>query len=464
MEREFSALMIAKAFPPEAAVGVHRMVGLCKQLVEHRWAVTVVTATPGKGTPLDNDLLAAVPKTVRVVRASTPDLPAIAARMLKRRRSPSSVKNDPPQPESGETSESDEQSRSRLRLLTDWLSWWLHVPDGCTGWFVPAVWAGTRVGIRRRPSVVFSSAPVWTGHVVAAVLARALRVPLVADFRDPWCGSAFRNVPYSAHQRFDSLLERFVVKTARKITCAWDGIRCHLVDHYPQKAADISTVLNGFDPEFLETAAPIHLDSQRRVFLHTGSFYGPRSPLPLLSAAEQLRNNATVSRGMVFALVGQESYGERPLEQLVRNHGVQDLFRIMPRVSHREAVSLLKGADVAMLFGQSGNESLASIPGKAFEYIGANKPVLAIGAGKEVCRVMREGGCRVWEASAEKPAEIAATLIDIMGFLAQNGHDVPQDTRACERFTRARMAADLESVLLSAAREHRSGHKPQGTR
>jgi len=454
MEREFSALMIAKAFPPEAAVGVHRMVGLCKHLVEHHWTVTVVTAAPGQGTLLDNELMAAVPETVRVVRASAPDLPAIAARMLKRRRSPSFAKKDSLQPEIGKTSESDGRSRSRLKKSADWLSWWLHVPDGCTGWFVPAVWAGMRVGIRGRPSVIFSSAPMWTGHVAAALLARSLRVPLVADFRDPWCGSEFHKVPYSAHRRLDSLLERFVVKTARKITCAWDGIRRHLAERYPQKAADISTVLNGFDPDLMAAAVPVRLDSQRRVFLHTGSFYGPRSPLPLLSAARQLRSNETVAKGLVFALVGPESYGGRPLKELVRDHGVEDMFRIVPPVPHREAVSLLKGADVAMRFGQSGNESLASIPGKVYEYIGANKPVLSIGAGEEVCRVMREGGCRVWEASAERPAEIASALIDIMGFLAQDGHGFHQDTRASDQFTLSRMAADLESVLISAVKQH----------
>jgi glycosyltransferase involved in cell wall biosynthesis len=291
--------------------------------------------------------------------------------------------------------------------------------------------------------------------VAAALLARALRVPLVTDFRDPWCGSSFRRVPYAAHRRIDSLLERFVVKTSRKITCAWDGIRRQLVERYPQKAADISTVLNGFDRDFIEAASPVRLDSQRRVFLHTGSFYGPRSPLPLLLAAQQLQSQPTIAAGAAFALIGPESYRGRRLEELVRDYGVQDMFRIMPQVPHREAVSLLKGADVAMLFGQSGNESLASIPAKAFDYIGAGKPVLAIGAGEEVCRVMREGGCRVWEASAEKPAEIASTLIDIMGFLAHNGHALHHNANPSNQFTRSRMAADLADVLISAAREPR---------
>jgi hypothetical protein len=462
MKPALSALIVTSVFPPEAAVGVHRTVGLCKRLVENGWTVTVVTAVPAKGAQLDNHLLAGVPETVRVLRASAPDLPAIAARILKPRRTRGAAANDSASPQGGEAATTDQSTPSRMKRCVDWLSLWLHVPDGCTGWLVPAVWTGLLADLRHRPNVIFSTAPVWTGHVAAAVLSRMLRVPLVADFRDPWCGSAFRKVPYSAHRRFDSALERFVVKTARKITCAWDGIHRHLLERYRQREPDISTVLNGFDPDFMASIAPVQLDSRRRVFLHTGSFYGPRSPLPLLSAAQRLRDDPMIAGEAVFALVGNGSYDGRSLDRLVQDYGVRDLFRIMPQVPHRKAISLLKGADVAMLFGQSGNEALASIPGKAFEYIGANKPVLAIGAGKEVSRVMRDGGCKVWEASAEEPAEIASALTSIMGFLAHNGSGGEQDAAASDRFTRSRMAADLENVLISVARTHRSAKKAMG--
>lgn len=123
-------------------------------------------------------------------------------------------------------------------------------------------------------------------------------------------------------------------------------------------------------------------------------------------------------------------------------------------VPHTEMISLLKGADAALLFGQSGSGSLASVPGKAYDYIGVGKPVLAIGAGDEVCELLNKGGCSVWSTSADDPAQIAAAIKDMAKYL--NGAD-PREAvfnSARSQFTRNRMALRLEGVLLQAIADH----------
>jgi glycosyltransferase involved in cell wall biosynthesis len=459
MSRRLSAMIIANLFPPEVAVGTHRTVGLCRHLVERDWQVTVIAARPSKASLLDEELLEAVPKAVRVVRTAAPDLPIIAARLIKGQNAagPAGKSAGPGAATAGPAS-GQCRFRRAARTLVNWLSLWLHIPDGRTGWFFPALWAGLREGFRHRPDVIFSSAPVWTGHVVAAALSRMTGVPFVADFRDPWCGSEFRTIAYRSHRHVNRVLERAVVRSASRITCAWDGIRRHLAGSYPGRAADVATILNGFDPEAIDGAAPIRLDAKRIVFLHSGSFYGPRSPVPLLKAVKSLRTNGPPSEhDPLFAFVGMPTYNGRPLADIVREHEVDDDIRVVPLVPHRQAIGLLKGADVALLFGQSGNDSLASIPAKAYEYIGAGKPVLAIGAGQEVCGVMREGGCRVWSTSAEDQARIASAIRDIVGALGRDKPDEAASARAREKFTRRQMASRLENVLLEAV-----GNRPGG--
>ena len=115
---------------------------------------------------------------------------------------------------------------------------------------------------------------------------------------------------------------------------------------------------------------------------------------------------------------------------------------------------------MALLFGQSGSESLASIPAKAYEYIGAGKPVLSIGAGQEVCEVMQAGGCRVGSASSENPEQIASAIRDIVDTLDHQTFDDAESRKARSKFTRAQMASSLERVLLDAVQVNARHTKP----
>ncbi|MDY0170856.1 MAG: glycosyltransferase [Thermoguttaceae bacterium] len=454
MKWQRSALIITRSFPPDASVGVHRVLGLCRHLAESgRWRVTVITAAPPEGAAVDEGLLAAVPEKVRVVRTAAPDLPRLAARVVKgRKRAKPSNDRGRPDAEPSETRAGAGPvlalPRRALRYAVDWTSWWLHVPDGKTGWLLPAVWAGWREARRERPDVIFTTAPVWTAHVAGAILSTMLRVRLVADFRDPWVGSAFRNVPYAPHRWLSAWLERRVVARAAHVTCAWDGIRRHLATRYPRYADKVTTILNGYDPDALEAAPARRPDLPGRVFVHAGGFYGPRSPLPLLEALRRLQAGGNGLAGKAaFLLAGPGEYKGRALADLAAEYGAANLVHGHPRVPHREALGLIKGADAAMLFGQSGSEALATIPAKAYEYIGLRKPVLAIGAGREVCNVMRRGGCPVWSAPADDPAALAAAIDHVLRYLA--GAEPPPEPvpEKPEDLTRKRMAEEIEKVL-----------------
>lgn len=454
MPRTCSALILTRSFPPEAAVAVHRVAGLCKHLVESgRWRVTVVTATPPVGAAVDERLWDTVPKEVRVVRAAAPDLPRLAARLVKRRkadgagRAAARESSDRPAPREGGPPE-PASARRAFRYAVDWTSWWLHVPDGESGWLLPAIWAGRREARRHRPDVIFSTAPVWTAHVAGAALSTILRVPLVADFRDPWVGSAFRTVPYTAHRWLNAWLERRVIARAAHVTCAWDGIRRHLAARYPRYSEKMTTILNGYDPAALDTVPSQRSAPSGRVFVHAGGFYGPRSPLPLLEALRRSRaDGRSTLNDAKFILVGPGHCNGRALSDLVMEYAVADLVQVVPRVPHHEALGLVKGADAAMLFGQSGSEALATIPAKAYEYIGLRKPVLAIGAGREVCDVMRRGGCPVWDVPADDPAALAAAIDHMLRYLAGTTPPPEPLPDTPEPLTRKRMAEKLEKVL-----------------
>jgi glycosyltransferase involved in cell wall biosynthesis len=406
-----SVMIVANIFPPVAEVGVYRTVALSRQLANAGWSVAVLTAAPRDDAFVDEAILSKVPASVRVIRAASPNLPLIAARIVKGKgRSSGGAAPVSEEPSAGGVP----RKRGLAKTTVDWMSWWMHVPDTLTGWLIPAVRAGLREARRERPRVIYSTAPAWTSHLVGLMLSRLLRLPFVADFQDPWCGSFWRKIPYRSQRWIDEQLERMVVRRAFRITCCWDGIRRCLDTRYPKRSADICTILNGYWPDETEEVEPVRLDDRRCVLLHAGAFYGPRSPKPLLCALQQLRAESPVdAESLLIALVGRTEYAGRPIEEMVREHGVEDLVRIIPPVARREALALTKGASVALLFGQSGYEELASVPAKTFDYVGIGLPVLAIGGGDEVCGIIRDGGCRLWRVHEDDSQGILTALREI---------------------------------------------------
>lgn len=450
MQMRPSAMLLAYLFPPANGVGIHRPVALARYLAQKGWQVTVLAAKPDRRTPCDPHLLETLPPDLRVFRAASPDLLRLAARLLKRRRS-AEVQYEEKQATRPRQPGRPGTPKSRLKRLVDWSSWWLHVPDSVSGWFVPAVWAGLREMRRRRPDILFATGPPWTGLVVAAALSVLGRVPLVADFRDPWHGSPWHNLPYRAHRAFRGWLEAQVVRRARRVTCAWEGIERLLRRRYPLKAQAIGTVLNGFDLCKMDTVAASRLDSERCTLIHTGNFYIHRSPVPLFEGVRRLCDAHPEVRNQLLAvLVGSDRYGGQRLSDLANAYGVADVVRGVGHRPHTVSLGMLKGADVALLFGQSGSAALASVPGKVYEYIGAGKPVLAIGAGEETCEVLRRGGCRVWPVPADAPDRLAQALWTILKEHRAGRLSPGSNERARLEFSQMRMAKCLESVLRKA--------------
>ncbi len=468
-------LIVTDIFPPVNAVGTRRTVALCRHLIERGWGVTVLTARPGPGEAIDPALLTQVPAEVAVIRTAAPDLAGLANRLLRRRpqrvgpgtetaavapaSSPAGDAARPPSPDPVAPEPPDGNGAGGRRGALDWLSHWLKVPDGHIGWLAPAVAAGLRAARKARPDVIYATAPRWTSQVVALVLSRLLRRPLVADFRDPWCGSAWRDLPYAAHRRFDQLLERLVVRRAAAVTCAWDLIRVQLAARYPERAAAVRTIYNGFDAERAAALAAAELDDLndldgleqgRCVLLHAGNFYGPRRPHGLFAGLRRLLDERPqVAGGLLLALLGSPAYGGRPLLDIAREHGVEHLVQVVPPAPHDQALAYLKGAEVAVLCGQSGNAALLSVPGKVYEYAALGKPVLAIGAGDEAIAILKEGGCEVWQV-ADEAEPIAAALAEFCDRHAAGQLATAPDPERSRSVSWAARTQALEEVLTAA--------------
>ena len=180
-----AAMLVTYSFPPVNTAGVHRPVALLRNLAKNGWRVTVLTAEPDNRKPCDPSLVEDFQGAVKVIRSPSPDLPGIAARLIKRRPKPGGPSRRAAARQPSQPGRPGKPATMRKRLI-DWASWWLHVPDSVAGWFFPALRSGLHEMRQEHPDVLFATGPPWTSLILAATLSWLRRVPLVADFRDPW--------------------------------------------------------------------------------------------------------------------------------------------------------------------------------------------------------------------------------------------------------------------------------------
>ncbi len=389
-------LIVSSHFPPERAAGVHRILRTIKQLRASAWPVAVLTVDPRyyrAGAPVDAALMDRLPEDVEVHRTRVLRGLTIAARW--RRQFLQGIR------------------RIVSRVLTRGgrrVSEWNLSPsvppkaasakrpyiDTEIGWFLPAISEGARAIARHKPEVIFSSAPPFTCHLVAAWLAWRHRITFVADFRDPWARSPWKRADLgdSWKLRLREWLERMVIKRADAVILNTPLLQDEFAAHYgPTLARKFHTVTNGYDAEHLTPfLRPVLRASTRLVLTHAGSLYRQRDPRPLVQAVASAIAKGRIARdGLELHFVGTVS-PEFRLAETIREFDLGSTVRLTPPVPHERCLQYLLESDVLIVI-QPGTR--LQVPVKLYEYLPFRKPILALAPAGAVTTIADQSGLGV---------------------------------------------------------------------
>jgi len=442
--RPLGVLMVAYDFPPHAAIGTQRTVRVLRRLVQSGWRVSVLTGNPRsfrRGTPVDRGLLDRVPQDAGVIRAGAwRPIESVEGllRALKRRTGP--VGGDAsPRGKSGAVSEGARRRGllSRLARAVDVLT---GIPDAEIGWLLPAIVSGFRAVLTSRPDVIYSSAPPWTGHLVATVLASLFRRPVVLDFRDPWARAPWRSARSAATANAAAQsLERFVIRRAAAVIFATRAAADEFARYYgAAHAGKFHLVPNGCDAALFDGLVPTTAEGAS-VLLHAGSLYGGRNPLSLLRAVAALVADKRVDRTMRVRFVGQVSLPGVDLARSCRELGIDDMVEFIPRLNHRAILQEMRSA-AALLLLQPG--TTMSVPAKAYEYLAAGRPVLALTEEGETAALIRASGL----GCAVPPGDELAIADGLLDVLERSRADLPSPSASL--YDGSLRAAETEAVLM----------------
>lgn len=233
-------------------------------------------------------------------------------------------------------------------------------PDVRTEWF-PFAWRKARkLHADRRYVLVITSHEPGVDLLLGLKAQRHWNLPWIVDLGDPVL------TPYTPQwrKRFDLRFERLVCQRADEILITADGVKKLLCDRHCIPQRRISLIFQGFDRSHgSELKDGLDLPTDRLVIVFTGSFYkGFRDPTKLIAALRRFPN-------LIMIIVGNAGVFERAFRTL------DERVIVLGKRPHGECLTLQRRADVLLSLGNVQNYQ---VPGKVYEYLGADRPILHI--------------------------------------------------------------------------------------
>ena len=387
-------LLVTWFFPPANTMGALRLAKFAKYLVGQGHEVRVICA---RDLPFPQTLPVEVaPELITWTRWRDINWLPRAVQGLRRRAGGGAV-NPSRAPESPAT---DSGGGGVLRKLSRLYTHALNVPDRQVGWLPYAVAGGRRVLRGFKPDLVFASAPPFTGLVAGAWLARAHGVPWVAEYRDRWSEDPYDELP-PWRRRLDRWCEERLLRDARAVVTVSEP---WAADYRARWGKPTAVIYNGFDPDDFPADYPRGAARPDTLeIVYTGVLYPDRrDPTPLFRALASMGAEAD---GITARFFGSDP---KTLTRMAAAAGAERFVEINGSVPYAEAVRLQMQADILLLLQWNDPREAGNVPGKLFEYLGARRPVLAIGfEGGVPAMLLQERGAGVL---LNDPAAIAGQL------------------------------------------------------
>ncbi len=236
------------------------------------------------------------------------------------------------------------------------------VPDAAVMWNLTAIPAAHRIVQDKKIDVVLTTSPPGSVHLVGVNVARRGRANWVADLRDSVAHHAQRRRDVRGEKR----LARAVARRAHAVVCASEAIAEEM--HAAGAGERVSVIGNGAD--FEEFDGLTYTPTPQFRITHTGSFFGARDPRPFLDALSRVEGD------VVARFVGDFRRRDREYAEQLRLGGRLELLPYLPR---HAALELQRDSEVLLLLiPHAGGRGRGVLSGKVFEYLAAERPILAL--------------------------------------------------------------------------------------
>lgn len=357
-------LIVTYYWPPSAGSGVQRWVKFAKYLPDFGWEPIIFTPENPDFHVKDGTLIKDISPDLEVLK-----FPIWEPYQLQRLIS---GKKDGSKP--ADTLE--KKQKGILDHIFIWLRGNVLIPDPRVFWVKPSVSFLTEVIKRNQIEVVITTGPPHSMHLIGEKLKDKTGVKWVADFRDPWSKWEFMDTLYMSSfvRRMHKRLERRILEKADSIVTISNTFKKDFEELVPRR---VNVITNGFDPDDFDTS--IHIaPSEKFLISHIGTIDDLRDPRPFLYGIKALAQKSDSFASVVEILfVGVVSH--KLISEVEADAVLSKIVTFKAYVAHQEVFKLYRKSSALLLVLANSVNAVGNVPGKLFEYMAAEKPIIALG-------------------------------------------------------------------------------------
>lgn len=366
-------LIITYYWPPAGGPGVQRWLKFVKYLPVFNIEPVVYIPENPNYPIVDESLNSEVSKDVTIIKHPIKE-PYKLAGLFSKKSSKTISK--------GIISEEKKQSLIEKVLL--YVRGNYFIPDARKSWVKPSVEFLSEYIQKEEIETIITTGPPHSLHLIGLQLKERLGVKWVADFRDPWTTIGYHkqlrltNASNAKHKA----LEKQVLTTADQIIVTSFTTKKEFQQLTKQP---IEVITNGYDKESVDK---FEMDS-KFTMSHIGSLLSKRNPEVLWKVlSEFISENDQFSKDFQLNFIGFIS--DSVLHSL-KTYNLSSYVNNVGYVSHKEAITYQKESQIVLLIEINSEETKCIIPGKLFEYMASNRPIIALGPkGSDVEKIITE--------------------------------------------------------------------------
>jgi len=420
-------LIISYYWPPAGGPGVQRWLKFVKYLPDFGIEPHVYVPKNPTYPLLDEKLVADVFDKVIIIKKPIFEPYGLAGLFSKKKTKKISSGIIP-----------NKKKQSWVEKMLIWVRGNLFIPDARLFWIRPSVQFLSNYIQEHQIETVITTGPPHSLHLIGMELKNRHKINWITDFRDPWTTIGYHdklqlsNWAAKKHKQ----LEKQVLNSCDQIIVTSPTTK---TEFEAITSKPISVITNGYD---LEQISKKPLD-EKFTLAHIGSFLSERNPRILWKAlAELVKENKAFSEKLELKLIGAvsdsvlETIKEFKLERFVNHFGY---------VSHEVALQEQRCSQVLLLIEIDSEQTNCIIPGKLFEYLVSERPIVAIGPEKaDFASIIKETNTGTFFTYEEKDALKTQLLQYFEAFQSQS---LQVHAVGLQKYSRRALTKELATIL-----------------
>lgn len=367
-------LVLTYYWPPAGGAGVQRWVKFVKYLPLYGFEPFVITVDPDLATYPQKDptLEKDIPESIKVIRTHSFEPLNYVSLLFGKKNVPFG-------------GFANVNKNSFTQRILRFIRGNFFLPDARKGWNKYALKAASQLILAEKISLVITTGPPHSTHLIGKKLKDKHNITWIADFRDPWTDIYYYDdlLHTWLASYLDLRLEKKVLCTADKLIMVSKSIATAMRLKIPEIVkVPITIITNGFDDEdFLE----IKPETESLFTLtYTGTLTEQYNLTGLIRALSQLKKEGFDFK---FRIVGSIT---RTLLGVFNDFNLQDNLELISYVEHKKSIEYLLKSTMLLLAIPCTNKNEGILTGKLFEYMASGKPILGIGPVKGDAAVIIE--------------------------------------------------------------------------